>query len=161
MEKENIDLKTAIQIAKIVATVPEERMPIIWDIFNQAGLDIGGIDEMAEWKALTRQAFLIDTEQFLKGITAGLEPINNEYRIRVDDFNSYCKKQKLSARCTRKHLAGLDVIRTARLANGHIDYTMPVYETGTSNTYRCVCIYSDWQQRIGGNTAEQQEGSGL
>ena len=41
MEKENLDLKTAIQIAKIVVTVPEERMPIIWDIFKQAGLDIG------------------------------------------------------------------------------------------------------------------------
>ena len=38
MEKENLDLKTAIQIAKIVVTVPEERMPIIWDIFKQAGL---------------------------------------------------------------------------------------------------------------------------
>ncbi len=25
-------------------------MPIIWDIFKQAGLDIGGIDDMADWK---------------------------------------------------------------------------------------------------------------
>ena len=64
MEKENLDLKTAIQIAKIVVAVPENRMPIIWDIFSQAGLDIGGLDEMAEWKALTKQAFLIDTEKF-------------------------------------------------------------------------------------------------
>ena len=54
MEKENLDLKTAIQIAKIVVAVPENRMPIIWDIFSQAGLDIGGLDEMAEWKALTK-----------------------------------------------------------------------------------------------------------
>lgn len=46
MDKESIDIKTAIQIAKIVVAVPEERMPIIWDIFKQAGLDIGGIDEM-------------------------------------------------------------------------------------------------------------------
>lgn len=67
MDRENLDLKTAIQIAKIVVTVPEERMPIIWDIFKQAGLDIGGVDEMAEWKALTKQAFLIDTEKFLAG----------------------------------------------------------------------------------------------
>lgn len=155
MDRENIDLKTAIQIAKIVATVPEERMPIIWDIFNQAGLDIGGIDEMAEWKALTKQAFLIDTEQFLKGITAGQEPINGEYRIRVDDFNSYCTKQKLSARCTRKHLAGIEAIRTAKLNNGHLDYTIPVCEPGTNNTYRCVCIYSDWQQRIKENNAKR------
>lgn len=83
MDKESIDIKTAIQIAKIVVTVPEERMPIIWDIFKQAGLDIGGIDEMAEWKALTKQAFLIDTEKFIAGITAGLEPVSGEYRILV------------------------------------------------------------------------------
>mgnify|MGYP006922414054 CR=1 FL=1 len=81
MDKESIDIKTAIQIAKIVVTVPEERMPIIWDIFKQAGLDIGGIDEMAEWKALTKQAFLIDTEKFIAGITAGLEPVSGEYRF--------------------------------------------------------------------------------
>lgn len=50
MERESIDIKTAIQIAKIVVAVPEERMPIIWDIFKQAGLDIGGVDDMADWK---------------------------------------------------------------------------------------------------------------
>ena len=116
MDKENLDLKTAIQIAKIVVTVPENRMPIIWDIFSQAGLDIGGLDEMAEWKALTKQAFLIDTEKFITGITAGREPVSGEYRILVSDFNEYCAKQKLSARCTRKHLAGLEAIRTESAA---------------------------------------------
>ncbi|MCM1219472.1 MAG: hypothetical protein NC548_33755 [Lachnospiraceae bacterium] len=148
MDKENIDIKTAIQIAKIVVSVPEERMPIIWDIFSQAGLDIGGLDEMAEWKALTKQAFLIDTEQFLTGITKDREPVNGEYQIPVGDFNEYCSKQKLSARCTRKHLAGLEAIRTSKLSNGHIDYTISVFKPGTNSAHRCVCIYSDWQQRI-------------
>ncbi len=81
MDKESIDIKTAIQIAKIVASVPEERMPIIWDIFKQAGLDIGGIDEMAEWKALTKQTALIDTGEFLAGITAGKEPVSGELEL--------------------------------------------------------------------------------
>lgn len=154
MDKENIDIKTAIQIAKIVVTVPEERMPIIWDIFKQAGLDIGGIDEMAEWKALTKQAFLIDTEKFLAGITAGKEPVNGEYRILAKDFNEYCTKQKLSARCTRKHLAGLEAIRVEK-SNGKIDYTCNVYEAGESATYRrYVCIYSNWRIRIKGGAAD-------
>lgn len=148
MEKENLDLKTAIQIAKIVSTVPEERMPIIWDIFNQAGLDIGGLDEMAEWKALTRQTFLIDTEQFLTGITDGREAVSGEYRIAVEEFNDYCRRQKLSARCTRKHLAETGVIRTAKLASGKTDYTVTVCEAGTNRTYRCVCVYEDWKNRI-------------
>ena len=71
---------------------------------------------MAEWKALTKQAFLIDTEKFITGITAGREPVSGEYRILVSDFNEYCAKQKLSARCTRKHLAGLEAIRTESAA---------------------------------------------
>lgn len=150
MEKENLDLKTAIQIAKIVVAVPENRMPIIWDIFSQAGLDIGGIDEMAEWKALTKQAFLIDTEKFLAGITAGKEPVNGEYRILVSDFNEYCVKQKLSARCARKHLAGLEAIRTSR-SGGKTDYTCSIYEAENNTTIRrYVCIYSDWKERIKG-----------
>ena len=151
MDRENIDIKTAIQIAKIVVTVPEERMPIIWDIFSQAGLDIGGLDEMAEWKALTKQAFLIDTEKFLTGITAGREPVNGEYRILVSDFNEYCTKQKLSARCTRKHLAGLEAIRTVKSGN-KIDYTCTVYEADRP-ARRYVCIYLDWKERIKGGGA--------
>lgn len=153
MDKENLDLKTAIQIAKIVVTVPENRMPIIWDIFSQAGLDIGGLDEMAEWKALTKQAFLIDTEKFLAGITAGKEPVSGEYRIPVSDFNEYCTKQKLSARCTRKHLAGLEAIRTTKISSGKVDYTCPVYEADKT-ARRYVCIYSDWRERIKGGGAD-------
>ena len=153
MDKENLDLKTAIQIAKIVVTVPENRMPIIWDIFSQAGLDIGGLDEMAEWKALTKQAFLIDTEKFLAGITAGKELVSGEYQIRASDFNEYCAKQKLSARCTRKYLAGLEAIRTTKISSGKVDYTCPVYEADKP-ARRYVCIYSDWRERIKGGGAD-------
>ena len=154
MDKENIDIKTAIQIAKIVVTVPEERMPIIWDIFKQAGLDIGGIDEMAEWKALTKQAFLIDTDKFIAGITAGKEPVSGEYRILVSDFNEYCTKQKLSARCVRKHLAELEAILTVK-SNGKIDYTCTVYEAEKNASFRrYVCIYADWKERIKGGGAD-------
>ncbi len=150
MDKESIDIKTAIQIAKIVVSVPEERMPIIWDIFKQAGLDIGGIDEMAEWKALTKQTALIDTGKFLAGITSGKEPVSGEYRILVSDFNEYCTKQKLSARCVRKHLAELEAIRTVK-SNGKIDYTCTVYEAEKNASFhRYVCIYSDWEERIKG-----------
>lgn len=154
MDKESIDIKTAIQIAKIVVNVPEERMPIIWDIFKQAGLDIGGIDEMAEWRALAKQAFLIDTEKFIADITAGLESVNGEYRIPISDFNEYCTRQKLSARCVRKHLAGIEAIRTVK-SGGKTDYTCTVYESDNNATFRrCVCIYSDWRERIKGGAVD-------
>ena len=152
MDKEDIDIKTAIQIAKIVVAVPENRMPIIWDIFSQAGLDIGGLDEMAEWKALTKQAFLIDTDKFIAGITAGKEPVSGEYRILASDFNEYCTKNKLSARCTRKHLAELNTIRTVK-SGGKVDYTCTIYDKNEPPR-RYVCIYADWQERIKGGGAD-------
>ena len=109
---------------------------------------------MADWKALSKQAFLIDTEKFIEGITAGREPVSEEYRILVSDFNEYCTKQKLSARCVRKHLAELDAIRTVK-SNGKIDYTCTVYEGTEKNATfrRFVCIYSDWKERIKGGGA--------
>ena len=58
MDKESIDIKTAIQIAKIVVAVPENRMPIIWDIFSQAGLDIGGLDERSEERRVGKECRL-------------------------------------------------------------------------------------------------------
>lgn len=156
MEKE-IDLKTAIQIAKIVCQVPEERMPIIWDIFSKAGLDIGGLDEMAEWKSLTRQTGLIDTEKFLTEITEGRTATNGEFRIRIEEFNDFCAGRKLSARCVRKHLADTGAIRTGKLATGKVNYTCTVVDTA-GKPYRAVCIYEDWKRSTATAEGGQQDG---
>lgn len=63
-----LDIKIAIQIAKILAAVPNERIPMILDVFSKAEVDINGLDELAEWQALTKQTSLIDTEEFISGI---------------------------------------------------------------------------------------------
>ena len=62
---EELDIKTAIQIAKILAAAPDERIPMILDVFNKAQVDINGLDELAEWRALDKQAALIDTDTFV------------------------------------------------------------------------------------------------
>ena len=49
---EELDIKTAIQIAKILAAAPDERIPMILDVFSKAQVDINGLDELAEWRAL-------------------------------------------------------------------------------------------------------------
>lgn len=61
---EELDIKTAIQIAKILAAAPDERIPMILDVFSKAQVDINGLDELAEWRALDKQAALIDTGSF-------------------------------------------------------------------------------------------------
>ena len=51
---EELDIKTAIQIAKILAAAPDERIPMILDVFSKAQVDINGLDELAEWRALDK-----------------------------------------------------------------------------------------------------------
>ena len=87
---EELDIKTAIQIAKILAAAPDERIPMILDVFSKAQVDINGLDELAEWRALDKQAALIDTDTFVTELTKGKELEDGEYRIRVPEFNHFC-----------------------------------------------------------------------
>lgn len=136
---DNLDVKTAIQIAKILAAAPEERLPMIMEVFSKAQVDISGLDELAEWRALRSGAALIDTQDFIKEITSGVEPTNGEYRIEVKAFNDFCRKQKVSARCARKHLAERGLIRTGT-DMGKTNYTVPIWDEATKTNTRCVCI---------------------
>lgn len=136
---EELDIKTAIQIAKILAAAPDERIPMILDVFSKAQVDIGGLDELAEWRALDKQAALIDTDTFVQELIAGRDAADGEYRIEVPEFNHYCNSKGVSARYARKHLYESGMLRSST-DNGKINYTCPVQATDTKKTERCVCI---------------------
>ena len=136
---EELDIKTAIQIAKILAAAPDERIPMILDVFSKAQVDINGLDELAEWRALDKQAALIDTDAFVTELTKGKELEDGEYRIRVPEFNHFCSTKGVSARYARKHLYESGMLRSST-DNGKINYTCPVQATDTKKTERCVCI---------------------
>ena len=125
---EELDIKTAIQIAKILAAAPDERIPMILDVFSKAQVDINGLDELAEWRALDKQAALIDTDNLVTELT-----------IRVPEFNHFCSTKGVSARYARKHLYESGMLRSST-DNGKINYTCPVQATDTKKTERCVCI---------------------
>lgn len=63
----------AIRIAKIIATAPVERLPMITQLFHQASVDLEGLEELIENTALSAQGSLIDTGEFLAELTAGRE----------------------------------------------------------------------------------------
>ena len=128
---EELDIKTAIQIAKILAAAPDERIPMILDVFSKAQVDINGLDELAEWRALDKQAALIDTDTFVTELTKGKE--------LVPEFNHFCSTKGVSARYARKHLYESGMLRSST-DNGKINYTCPVQATDTKKTERCVCI---------------------
>ena len=136
---EELDIKTAIQIAKILAAAPDERIPMILDVFSKASVDINGLDELAEWRALDKQAALINTDTFVKELTKGMELTDGEYRIKVPEFNQFCNSKGVSARYARKHLYDNGLLRSST-DNGKINYTCPVQATDTKKTERCVCI---------------------
>lgn len=136
---EELDIKTAIQIAKILAAAPDERIPMILDVFSKASVDINGLDELAEWRALNKQTALIDTDTFVKELTKGRQQTDGEYRIKVQEFNQFCNAKGVSARYARKHLYDNGLLRCST-DNGKVNYTCPVQDTETKKTERCVCI---------------------
>lgn len=136
---DTLDIKTAIQIAKILAAAPDERIPMILDVFSKAEVDIDGLDELAEWRALNKQTALIDTDAFVKELIKGREQTDGEYRIKVPEFNQFCNAKGVSARYARKHLYESGMLRSST-DNGKINYTCPVQATDTKKTERCVCI---------------------
>lgn len=138
---EELDIKIAIQIAKILVAAPDERIPMILDVFNKASVDINGLDELAEWRALHKQTALIDTDIFIRELTKGREQIDGEYRIKVPEFNQFCNAKGVSARYARKHLYDNGLLRSS-IDNGKINYTCPVQDADTKKTERCVCITS-------------------
>lgn len=136
---ETLDIKTAIQIAKILAAAPNERIPMILDVFEKADVEINGLDEFSEWVALSRQTALIDTEDFVEALIKGRTMTGSEYRIPTSEFNSYCNSKGVSARYARKHLYEKGFIRSGT-DKGKINYTLSVPDPTTKKQIRCVCI---------------------
>ena len=139
MACEKVDIKVAIQIAKILAAAPNERIPMILDVFEKADVEINGLDELSEWIALSRQTALIDTEDFVKELIRDREMTESEYRIPTSEFNSYCSLKGVSARYARKHLYEKGFIRSGT-DKKKINYTLSVPDPNTKKQIRCVCI---------------------
>lgn len=136
---EILDIKIAIQIAKLIATAPNERIPLILDVFRQANVDIEGLDELSEWIALNRQATFIETEEFITGLVKDRQQVGMEYRIPTFEFNNYCNSKGVGARYARKHLYEKGYLRSG-IDNGKINYTCTVVDPKTKKSIRCVCL---------------------
>ena len=68
-----LSIDSAIRIAKIIATAPVARMPMITQLFHQASVDLEGLEELMENSTLTSQNLLIDTDEFVRELTEGRE----------------------------------------------------------------------------------------
>lgn len=147
---QELDIKAAIQIAKIVSHAPEERLPMILDIFSQAGIEISGMETIEALKEVAKKKMQIENmEEFLEGITKLSEPIRGEHRILVEVFDNYCKKHGENSRNVRRTLAEMSLIRINTLATGKQNFSVPVYSPVTKQIARCICIKSDCKAVLG------------
>ncbi len=136
---EKLDVKTAIQIAKILAAAPEERLPMIIGVFEKAEVNIEGLEELEEWKAMNKATAIIDIYEFRNSLIQERALIDGEYRIKNQDFNEFCKERKISPRLARKSLYDHGMIRTC-MDKGKICYTVPMTDPETKQITRWVII---------------------
>lgn len=147
---QDLDIKSAIQVAKIVSHAPEERLPMILDIFSQAGVEISGMESVEALKEIAKKRMQIQNlENFLAGIEKLTQPLNGEYRILTEVFDSYCRQTGENTRNARRTLAEMGLIRTSTLSSGKLELSVPVYSPDTKQIARCVCMKENWRSILG------------
>ena len=127
-----LSIDHAIRIAKIIATAPVERLPMITQLFQQASVDLEGLEELIENTALSAQGSLIDTGEFLAELTAGRDLTDKGYLVTPEDFNQFCLARNLQPRLVKRHLYAAGWIEATQETNGKLAYSVTVWTDGTA-----------------------------
>ena len=131
----NLDIKAAIQIAKIISHAPEERLPMIIDVFDQAGVHVSGMETIEALKEAARTMNQIgDIEALLQSVISSAVHANGEYRIRVEAFDAICAEQGQKVLNVRRTLAEMGIIRIN--TTGKQNFSVPVYSPETKKIAR-------------------------
>ena len=127
-----LSIDHAIRIAKIIATAPVARMPMITQLFQQAAVDLEGLEELIENSSLTSQSQLMDTEDFIRELTTGRELTAKGYLFTTDEFNRFCLERNLQPRLVKRHLYAKGYIEATKEATGKLTYSVTLCIDGTS-----------------------------
>lgn len=120
----------AIRIAKIIATAPVERLPMITQLFHQASVDLEGLEELIENSSLSKQDSLIDTTEFLSELTAGRDLTEKGYLILPEEFNQFCLARNLQPRLVKRHLYAAGRIEASQDGKEKTNYSITVWIDG-------------------------------
>ena len=126
----SLSVDHAIRIAKIIATAPVARLPMITQLFHQASVDLEGLEELIENSSLTSQSQLVDTDEFIRELTAGRELTTKGYLFTADEFNRFCLDRNLQPRLVKRHLYAAGYIEATMEADGKLNYSVMVYMNG-------------------------------
>lgn len=135
--EENLPLSVeeAIKISKLICSVSEERIPMILNVLEKAGVYIQGLDELEEWKALKEQAYIIDIVEFYAELIKNSFPDEKEVYLRPAEFSDVCEKFNVKPSCAKRALHRNGLIRTIESPQGKINYTVPVWKNGKAERY--------------------------
>lgn len=139
-----LSIDHAIRIAKIIATAPVARMPMITQLFQQASVDLEGLEELIENSSLTSQTQLVDTEDFIRELTAGRELTPKGYLFTPDEFNRFCLERNLQPRLVKRHLYVAGYIEATQEVNGKLSYSITVWLDGTAQ--RRIAVKAQWER---------------
>lgn len=128
-EENSLSVEEAIKISKIISSVSEERIPIILNVLERAGVSINGLEELEEWKALKDQAYIIDMDDFVSALTKDSSPKDYEVLLKPKEFEEVCRQFNVKPSCAKRALHKKELIRTTQ-ENNKLNYTIPVWIDG-------------------------------
>lgn len=135
-----LSVDDAIRISKVICAASEERLPMILSVFDKAGVYIGGLDELEEWKAFKDQAYIVDLEAFVEALFENGEVYVDRVEYRPEKFNAECKKFNVKPSCAKRALHRKGYLKTA-MDGLKLSYTVPVWKDGKAE--RRVVIWKE------------------
>ena len=134
-----IDLKDAIEIARIISKVPEERMKLVLSVFESADLTIDGLEELEVRIVCRDRNTIVDFHDFME--KAGEEFADSfdgeSYTVPTNTFTAFCRELELDPRAARAWLARKGCLVTCT-EKDKVNYT--VTRSIDGKAVRCVVL---------------------
>lgn len=129
-----ISIEEAIQISKILCQTPEERLPMILSVLENADVSISGLEELAEWKSMKDQTYLFDVHEFMDAVKEEFkEEASNTMlymSIPAEKFSDFCIRMKLKPILVKRCLARCGYLDANTTSGGKVEYTKNVWRNG-------------------------------
>lgn len=121
-----LTVEEAIRISKIICSVSDERLPIIVDVFTNAGIDINGLDELELLKTASDGGFIVDIEELHTAMLQNGTLHGDDVMIRPDEFKTICEQFDIKPAVAKRALHKKKLIKATRTGN-KLDYTMKIW----------------------------------
>ena len=109
-----IELKEAIEVARILAKAPQERLRMLLSVFEEAGLTLEGIEEMEAIAVAKDKNNVVDISELMEDLAERFSEMKRDgkYVIPIGDFAAYCEEKGFDARAVRPCLARRGILKT-------------------------------------------------